>query len=343
MGSVPTTQETPGSPSPDPGGGPEAHRTDRWGVILAGGDGTRLRSLTRRIAGDERPKQFCPILGGETLLEQTRRRTALAVSPERTLLVLTQAHERFYRQLLPSVPASCAVIQPENRGTAPAILYALLRLAATAPTAPVAIFPSDHYVSDDAAFMAHVLAAFAAIRTRPNLVVLLGIVPDRPEGEYGWIEPADPITAEPGTLAGVRGFWEKPSPDHARALWARGCLWNSFVMVGRVVAFLAMIHGVLPALAAAFDAVRPALSRAAEADAVRDVYAGIGEINFSREVLARNTARLAVLPVLGVRWSDWGEPGRVLGTLAHIGIRPAWADAPAGLPAPLACEGGGPW
>lgn len=43
-------------------------RMERWAIIRAGGDGTRLRDLTRRIAGDDRPKQFCPLLGEETHL-----------------------------------------------------------------------------------------------------------------------------------------------------------------------------------------------------------------------------------------------------------------------------------
>ena len=63
-----------------------------WGVILAEGDGTRLQPLTRRIAGEERPKQFCSIFGPETLLEQTRRRASLAVSPHRALTVVTRSY-----------------------------------------------------------------------------------------------------------------------------------------------------------------------------------------------------------------------------------------------------------
>jgi mannose-1-phosphate guanylyltransferase len=68
-------------------------------MILAGGDGMRLRSLTQRITGDERPKQFCPVIGGRTLLEQTWRRTGQVAPPERTLLVFTRRHERFYEPL----------------------------------------------------------------------------------------------------------------------------------------------------------------------------------------------------------------------------------------------------
>jgi mannose-1-phosphate guanylyltransferase len=108
---------------------------ERWGVILTGGDGTRLRPVTRLIAGDDRAKQFCPVLGRETLLGQTVRRLGTMVAPSRTVLVLTRTHEQYYAPLLPDLGSLPLVIQPENRGTAPAILYALLRIAAVAPLA----------------------------------------------------------------------------------------------------------------------------------------------------------------------------------------------------------------
>src|SRR5262245_14362397 len=102
----------------------------RWALILAGGDGTRLRPLTRQIVGDDRPKQFCRLLGSDTLLEQTQRRAARLLSPARTVVVVVQSHERFYAPLLADLPSHRLVIQPDNRGTAPAILYGLLRLSA---------------------------------------------------------------------------------------------------------------------------------------------------------------------------------------------------------------------
>src|SRR5207247_547250 len=81
---------------------------------------TRLASLTRRLAGEDRPKQFCRLIGDDTLLEQTRRRARLLIAPEGLLTVVTRHHERFCRPALADAPPRSIVVQPENRGTAPA-------------------------------------------------------------------------------------------------------------------------------------------------------------------------------------------------------------------------------
>src|SRR5271170_21544 len=73
--------------------GASAHR---WGIILAGGDGKRLLPLTRKISGDDRPKQFCALTGSETLLKQTQRRVGQMILGQQTLLVMTRTHERYY-------------------------------------------------------------------------------------------------------------------------------------------------------------------------------------------------------------------------------------------------------
>src|SRR5260370_39652954 len=89
----------------------------RWAVMLAGGDGTRLQTLTLKIAGDSRPKQFCSIIGGESLLAQTRARLESLFHVDRELFVVTRAHETYYREELRSVDNSRIIPQPLKRGT----------------------------------------------------------------------------------------------------------------------------------------------------------------------------------------------------------------------------------
>jgi len=286
---------------------------DRWALLLAGGDGVRLRSMTRDLTGDDRPKQFCRVMGGETLIEQTWRRALLAVPRTQVMTVVTERHERFYKTLLPAIGIQQVVSQPQNRGTAPGILYPLLRLAALAPDASVAIFPSDHHVSDDRLFAAHVDSAFLAAETDPGRVVLLGIIPDTHEAEYGWIEPGAPLWVAGGrTTQRVRRFWEKPDAGFAETLRERGCVWNSFVMVGRVQAFLGLIRDCLPSLYDAFAALGPVTGAAGESRAVAALYQWLAPADFSGDVLSARPEALGVIPVWGVTWSDLGSPERVL-------------------------------
>jgi mannose-1-phosphate guanylyltransferase len=297
----------------------------RAAIILAGGDGVRLRALTRRIAGRELPKQFCPVLGKATLLEQTFNRVSLAIPAERTVTAVIRPHEQFYQPLFAEIPQHRVVVQPSNRGTAPAILCTLMHLAKLAPRASVAIFPCDHFVSDDAEFMRHVDMAFAAVSTRPDLTILLGMTPEAPDPGYGWIEPTKPIIVEGSLLYGVRRFWEKPDPDLAQTLWSRGCLWNSFVLVAQLPALMLLSMRALPELTAAFRRIRPALGTARERIALEALYEQIPVVNFSEQVLEKFTDNLGMLPVLRVDWSDLGEPTRVMNTLARIGVQPQWA------------------
>jgi mannose-1-phosphate guanylyltransferase len=298
---------------------------DEWAVILAGGDGTRLKSLTRQIAGDERPKQFCSVMGGTTLLEETQRRVALEFARVRTLHVVNQAHENFYTPIVGNEAPDSIVTQPRNRGTTPAILYSLLRIVTVSSDALVAFFPSDHYISDDARFMAHIRTALETARRRRDLVILLGLEPESPEVEYGWIEPTARI---PGNrrIFGVRRFWEKPNQFMTQVLMLRGCLWNSFVMVASARALQEMIESANPDLYRSFTVLTSCIHTAAEAVAVRHLYDRMNESNFSHQVLAHRPQCLAVLKVTGVRWNDLGEPKRVIASLNMAGIRPQWAN-----------------
>lgn len=297
----------------------------RWGVILAGGDGTRLKPLTRLACGDNRPKQFCPLLGGETLLAYTRQRISRTVEPDRVLFVLTKKHEPFYKEELKFVPGAQKIVQPCNQGTLPAILWSLLHIFHADKDARVAFFPSDHYFANEDGFISTIERIFHAVDVKRDSVVLLGAAAERPETEYGWIEPDSALSNErEDGIARVLRFWEKPPLQTARELLTQGCLWNTFVMIGSAGAFLEMIRHTSPLLVETFEAALAAGDLESEGQ-LQFLYDGLEGADFSRDVLSLSTARLLVASCGEVGWSDLGEPRRFIAALAENGAENPWA------------------
>ncbi len=300
----------------------------RWGVILAGGDGVRLRPLTRFISGDDRPKQFCRLFGARTLLDQTRSRIRSSISRERTLVILTGSHERFYAEELGDIARSRMIVQPENRGTLPAILCSLLRIVHLDEDASVAFFPSDHHYADEKKLIGGIESAFAIAHTDPDAVILFGAPARHAEVAYGWIEPdarlGDALKDSDNPLPRVRRFWEKPSESEAQTLLEQGCLWNTFVMAGRVRAFLALIQLAAPGLYDLFASLPLHKHSETAAEALAAVYSRIAAVDFSRQVLATQPDRLTVLSLGDVGWSDLGDPQRVVSTLSQHGAESPW-------------------
>jgi mannose-1-phosphate guanylyltransferase len=280
-------------------------------LILAGGDGARLRSVTRVLAGDDRPKQFCALVGPEPMLVQTERRAARIAGPESTLVLLTRHHEAYYRGLVSSTDPAALVVQPGNRGTATAVLFGLLRIASQTPNAPVVILPSDHWYSDEAVFVQHVLAAVGVVEAHEDVVVLLGTAPTRPEQDYGWIEPAESVIGGWRELYRVARFIEKPAADVALRLYRGASLWNTSVVVGQLEELLFLFALALPDLVDSFLRIWSALGTPAERDAVERLYARLPHADFSGDVLAQQPGALAVLALSGILWEDLGSPARI--------------------------------
>jgi mannose-1-phosphate guanylyltransferase len=237
--------------------------------------------------------------------------TRLLIDSAHTLTVLTASHARFYGPLLECMRDEQVAVQPVNRGTAPAILHALMRLKKTVPDCSVAIFPSDHFIDDDREFMRHVEAAFRAVAARPEKTILLGIEPTEPDPQYGWIQPGEFLANESEPVRQIRGFWEKPPLTIARQLMNSGWVWNSFVMVARLSTFLGLFLIAMPQLHDAFRRVEEELGSPSEKSQVLRLYEDISTSNFSAEVLSKCSFNLAVLRVNGVKWEDLGDPRRL--------------------------------
>jgi mannose-1-phosphate guanylyltransferase len=285
------------------------HAASRWGVVLAGGDGVRLRPLTRVICGDERPKQFCPLMGDRTLLSETLQRAESVIGRDQLLVSLAALHAEWYANE-PTLKKSQRIVQPTNKGTAPPIAHCLLSIFRRDEDATVAVLPSDHYYSDES-LMARLLdSAFNTAEKHSSSVVLLGAQPSSPEVQYGWIEIGSPILPR-RQLFHVLAFREKPPLAVAQRLLEQGALWNTFVMVGRVTAFLEILWTALPNLMRLLSEECP--WDGAETHLRNELYQRIPSLNFSCEVLSAAAAgRLLTLRLAGLGWSDLGDPARAM-------------------------------
>lgn len=312
---------------PEDGQGLANAETQRgWAVILAGGDGMRLRSLVRQVLGADRPKQYARLLGPRTLLRQTLDRVALAISDERTLVVTVRQHAGYIAEEFAGCSHPRVLAQPLERGTAAGVLYPAHWIAWRNPEATVAIFPSDHFLLGETTFMAHVAEVTAWVEKHPERLVLLGAQPTSPEVEYGWIEPAEALgELSTGPVRAVRQFWEKPSVARARACFGAGHLWNTSVLVGKVATLVQTGWQALPELSDRLAHIEPFVGTPEEADAVRQAYELMPRANFSKHVLEVCPDALAVSRLPHIVWSDLGSPHRVMEALTRMRIRPEWA------------------
>jgi mannose-1-phosphate guanylyltransferase len=299
---------------------------DLWAVVLAGGEGRRLRPLVRHVHGDLRPKQYARLAGPRSLLEQTLDRTERLVPSERTVLVTVQRHRRFLREALAGRDVH-VLRQPSDRGTAAGVVLPAQWVAHRAPAATVAIFPSDHFIAHERRFTAHVADAVAFVNAHPTRILLVGATASGPETEYGWIEPGEPLgRIGPTLVSSVTRFVEKPSLPAARACLQAGALWNTFVIVARAAALADATRQVLPRVHDTLAGAVPLLETAWGVAALRRAYATLPAAAFSSAVLERCAPVLAVSHLAGAGWCDWGSPRRVVRTLRQTGQRPDWLE-----------------
>jgi mannose-1-phosphate guanylyltransferase len=296
-----------------------------WAVVLAGGEGMRLRSVTRAIVGDDRPKQYVPLIGAESLLRQTMARAARLSPRARTVVVGQQRHAGWLATDLGGLREPKVLLQPENRDTAAGVLLPIYWIAARDPDATVVVYPSDHFVLEEAAFGAHVAEVVAFVERQRDGIVLLGARAMEPDTEYGWIEPGDAVGATAsGLICRVARFREKPTPEAATRCLAREWLWNTFVIVAKAGTLVSVADVLLPGLHRRLMAATPFLGTRRETWALERAYASLPRQNFSETVLQAGLPFLSVSALPPLTWSDLGTPQRLFKLLCTLGMSPAW-------------------
>ena len=326
---------------------------------MAGGVGSRLYP----ISTPEKPKQFLDLLGvGKTLIQLTYERF-LAVDPEAHFWVVTSAaYHKLVREQLPDIPDEQILLEPVARNTAPCIAYVSWKIARRWPDARVAVAPSDAYVPDVAAFAATLRSAldFVAVgassvqpgapsvlpdsssafpdpyRGSTGAIVTVGITPDHPDTEYGYIHIAGSIPdghpdsipdGHPGALpAGHPGFLpdgpsrpdrespilkvsefkEKPSLEVAeRYLAEGGYFWNAGIFVYGVQTMIDSLRAFVPGIADLMDRLDPSLYTASEQPALEELFPQCEKISIDYAVMERSSC-VYMAPATWA-WSDLGS------------------------------------
>jgi len=299
-----------------------------WSIVLAGGEGLRLRRLIRRIYGEERPKQFAALTSEYSLLRETLDRTALLASCETTVIVVKAEHTHYLLEDVNGRRMSHVLEQPSDRGTAAGILLPAYWVRARNPEAIVAVFPSDHLVAEAGRFMAHVAEVAAAVRANPGWAVLLGTRADRAEGECGWIEQGSARgRTSAGAISAVTRFRERPGPAEAGALLAEGWLWNTCVIVAKAARLIDLGGRYVPELSALLAPLERFFGTERERWALGQAYALAPRASFARDVLQPGGADFMVSRMPTITWSDLGTPRRVFRAVRELDLRPPWLRA----------------
>jgi mannose-1-phosphate guanylyltransferase/mannose-6-phosphate isomerase len=268
-------------------------------VILSGGSGTRLWPLSRAAY----PKQLMPLVGKESLLQETVQRVADPALFSAPFLICNDEHRFLVAEQLRAlgVKPEAIVLEPLARNTAAAVAAAALMAE---PSSLLLILPSDHYIQDAAAFRA--AAAKAARAAEAGALVTFGIPARSPETAYGYIRRGEPLTEAPDCLS-VAAFVEKPDAATATKYLASGeYFWNAGMFLFRADRFLAELAQFEPAIKAAVEKSVAGATR--DLDFIRlekGAFAEAPAISIDYAVMEK-TSHAAVVPV-EMGWTDVGS------------------------------------
>jgi len=280
-----------------------------YALIMAGGTGSRLWPLSRQA----HPKQTLRLIGDRSMFQHAVERLAPLFPTERVKVVTRAAHVAPLSQQVPDLPQANYIIEPQGRGTAPAIGLAALHLVHTDPEAVMAVLTADHYITDTGHFR-DVLAAAGEL-AQAGYLVTLGIKPNSPSTGFGYIKQGEPLEQVNG-FAGFRvaGFTEKPDLATAQAMIAGGeYAWNSGMFIWRADRILEEFERQMPEFYSQLQVLDACFGTADYEDALARIWPTVEKETIDYGIM-ENAENVAVLPV-DIGWTDIGSWGSLPGLL----------------------------
>ncbi len=296
-----------------------------WSIVLAGGEGQRMSPLIERWLGHQVPKQYCTFIGTRSMFQHTLDRSDMLGTPFRRVVVIARSHRSMAYRQLQGRHTGKILLQPANRDTAAGIFLALTYIRAHDPRASVVVYPSDHFIFPEHRFIGTLRTAVQALATWRRHIILIGAVPDRPEPDYGWIQPCSgPGRCNGQSVQAVWRFIEKPPSEDARIAMESGALWNTLVLVAHAETLWELGRRCFPGLVRLFEQLKAVVGSGLERHVLRKIYRQMPSHNFSAELLTRVIQQIAVIELRDVVWSDWGRPERIADVLDALGKRPTF-------------------
>lgn len=277
---------------------------ERFGVIMAGGGGTRFWPLSRTSA----PKQFLNITGDDSMINDTIKRIKDIIPPEKILIVTNKVQQKILNEvIIGEIPRENILVEPVGRNTAACIGYAAMVIKRRSKDAVMGVFPSDHYIKDTSQFH-RVLNAACDVAKRANTLVTMGITPTFPSTGYGYIkyERENSILTGDMNSYEVLEFVEKPDVPKAKTYLQSGnYLWNSGMFVWKTSVILENFERFLPRLYRKLQAIEPYLDSEEESSVLEKIYPTLPNISIDYGIMER-AENVVVIPG-DFGWNDVGS------------------------------------
>lgn len=199
-----------------------------YGLILAGGKGTRLYPLSRSA----RPKQFLKVINNKSFLQNTVDRVEPLIDKENIYIVTNKEYKDKVKVELDNINSNNILTEPSNKETATCIGLSAVKLLKKDNDAIMVVLPSDHHIENERLYI-ETLSQAVEIANKRRGIVTLGITPTRAETGYGYIEMGQRLQSEIPTYKVAR-FTEKPNLEVAKDFLLKGSyLWNSGMFIFR--------------------------------------------------------------------------------------------------------------